>query len=317
MQHRELGRSGLQLAPLVLGGNVFGWTADEAASFRVLDAFMAGGGNAIDTANVYSAWAPGHQGGESEVVLGKWLQQRGRRDDVLLFSKVGMQMGDGSKGLAKDYIRRSVEASLKRLRTDYLDLYQSHQDDETLPVTEPLEAYAELIREGKVRAIGASNFSAARLRQALEASAAHGLPRYESLQPEYNLYNRAGFEQELQPLCQKHGLGVIPYFGLASGFLTGKYRTEADLSKSIRGSSIGPKYLNDRGRRILAALDAVVARHPGSSPAQVALAWIMAQPGLTAPIASATTPGQVQELLRAMHLQLTQADVQQLNQASA
>ena len=317
MQHRELGRSGLQFAPLVLGGNVFGWTADEAASFRVLDAFVAGGGNAIDTANVYSAWAPGHKGGESETVLGKWLRQRGRRDDVLIFTKVGMQMGDGSQGLAKDYIRRSVEDSLKRLQTDYIDLYQSHKDDETLPVTEPLEAYAELIKEGKVRAIGASNYSASRLREALEASATQGLPRYESLQPEYNLYNRADFEQELQPLILEHGVGVIPYFGLASGFLTGKYRTEADLSKSIRGSSIGPKYLNERGLRILAALDAVVARHAGSSPAQVALAWILAQPGLTAPIASGTTPEQVRELLKAMHLLLSTDDVQELNQASA
>ncbi|SHK96156.1 aldo/keto reductase [Hymenobacter psychrotolerans] len=317
MQHRELGRSGLNLAPLVLGGNVFGWTADETASFRVLDAFVAGGGNAIDTANVYSAWAPGHKGGESEAVLGKWLKQRGRRDDVLILTKVGMEMGDGSKGLAKAYIRRSVEASLRRLQTDYIDLYQSHQDDETLPVTEPLEAYAELIKEGKVRAIGASNYSASRLREALEASEQHGLPRYESLQPEYNLYNRADFEKELQPLILDKGLGVIPYFGLASGFLTGKYRTEADLSKSIRGSSIGPKYLNDRGRRILAALDAVVARHAGSTPAQVALAWIVAQPGLTAPIASSTTPEQVQELLGAATLALSAEEVSMLNQASA
>ncbi|MBD2714894.1 aldo/keto reductase [Microvirga sp. STR05] len=317
MQHRELGRSGLHLAPLVLGGNVFGWTADQAASFRVLDAFVAGGGNAIDTANVYSAWAPGHQGGESETVLGKWLKQRGRRDDVLILTKVGMEMGDGSKGLAKDYIRRSVEDSLRRLQTDYIDLYQSHKDDETLPVTEPLEAYAELIKEGKVRAIGASNYSASRLREALAASEQHGLPRYESLQPEYNLYNRAAFEQELQPLVLEQGLGVIPYFGLASGFLTGKYRTEADLSQSIRGSSIGPKYLNDRGRGILAALDAVVAGHAGSTPAQVALAWILAQPGLTAPIASATTPGQLQELLGATTLHLGPDEVAHLNQASA
>ncbi|MBC6696554.1 aldo/keto reductase [Hymenobacter sp. BT190] len=317
MQHRELGRSGLQLAPLVLGGNVFGWTADEAASFRVLDAFVAGGGNAIDTANVYSAWAPGHQGGESETVIGKWLQQRGRRDDVLIFTKVGMQMGDGSKGLAKDYIRRSVEASLQRLQTDYIDLYQSHQDDETLPVTEPLEAYAELIKEGKVRAIGASNFSASRLREALEASTRHGLPRYESLQPEYNLYERAKLETDLLPLTQAEHVGVIPYFGLASGFLTGKYRTEADLSKSIRGSSIGPKYLNDRGRSILAALDAVVAHHAGATPAQVALAWIMARPGLTAPIASATTAEQLQELLGATALKLSPDDMRGLNEASA
>jgi aryl-alcohol dehydrogenase-like predicted oxidoreductase len=317
MQHRELGRSGLQLAPLVLGGNVFGWTADEAASFRVLDAFVAGGGNAIDTANMYSAWVPGHQGGESETVIGKWLQQRGRRDDVLIFTKVGMQMGDGSKGLAKDYIRRSVEASLQRLQTDYIDLYQSHQDDETLPVTEPLEAYADLIKEGKVRAIGASNFSASRLREALEASTQHNLPRYESLQPEYNLYERAKLETDVLPLCQEHGLGVIPYFGLASGFLTGKYRTEADLAKSVRGSSIGPKYLNDRGRGILAALDAVVARHAGATPAQVALAWIMARPGLTAPIASATTAEQVQELLGATALHLSAEDMRALNEASA
>lgn len=317
MQTRELGRSGLQLAPLVLGGNVLGWTADQAASFRVLDAFVAGGGNAIDTANMYSAWAPGHQGGESETVLGRWLQQRGRRDEVLIFSKVGMPMGDGSKGLAKAYILRAAEASLRRLRTDYLDLYQSHQDDPTVPVTEPLEAYAQLMREGKVRAIGASNFSAGRLREALSASARHGLPRYESLQPEYNLYHRADLEQELLPLCQAQHLGVIPYFGLASGFLTGKYRTDADLSKSVRGSSIGPKYLNDRGRRILAALDAVVARHPSATLAQVALAWIIARPGLTAPIASATSAEQVTELLGATRLILTAQDLQELNAASA
>jgi aryl-alcohol dehydrogenase-like predicted oxidoreductase len=317
MQHRELGRSGLHIAPLVLGGNVFGWTADEAASFKVLDAFVAGGGNAIDTANVYSAWVPGHQGGESEAVLGKWLKQRNRRDDVLILTKVGMEMGDGSKGLAKTYIKQQVENSLRRLQTDYIDLYQSHKDDESLPVTEPLEAYADLIREGKIRAIGASNYSASRLREALDASEQHGLPRYESLQPEYNLYERAGLEQDVLPLTRERQVGVIPYFGLASGFLTGKYRTEADLSKSIRGGSIGPKYLNDRGRRILAALDAVVARHAQATPAQVALAWIMAQPGLTAPIASSTTPEQIQELLRATELQLSPDDLRELGEASA
>ena len=317
MQHRELGRSGLQTAPLVLGGNVFGWTADEAASFRVLDAFVAGGGNAIDTANVYSAWAPGHQGGESETVIGKWLKQRGRRDDVLIFTKVGMKMGDGRQGLGKDYIRTAVEESLRRLQTDYIDLYQSHQDDEERAVTEPLEAYAELMQEGKVRAIGASNFSAGRLRAALEASATQGLPRYETLQPEYNLYNRQALEKDLLALCQEYALGIIPYFGLASGFLTGKYRSEKDLDKSIRGSTIGQKYLNDRGRAILEALDAVVAQHAGSSPAEVALAWIMARPGLTAPIASATSVPQVQELTKAMQLELTTADMHQLNQASA
>lgn len=315
MQHRELGRSGLRIAPLVLGGNVFGWTADEAASFKILDAFVAGGGNAIDTANVYSAWVPGHQGGESETVIGKWLQQRGRRDDVLIFTKVGMQMGDGSQGLAKDYIRRSVEASLRRLQTDYIDLYQSHQDDETLPVTEPLEEYAKLIEEGKVRAIGASNFSADRLRQALDASQ-QGLPRYESLQPLYNLYDRADFEQQLQPLVQEHGVGVIPYYGLASGFLTGKYRTQDDLKKSARGGGVGQKYLNEKGLQILSALDAVSARLQ-ATPAQVALAWIMAQPGLTAPIASGTTPEQVTELLTATELHLSSEDLSELGRAGA
>ncbi|NVO30430.1 aldo/keto reductase [Hymenobacter lapidiphilus] len=317
MQHRELGRSGLRTAPLVLGGNVFGWTADEATSFRVLDAFVAGGGNAIDTANMYSAWVPGHEGGESEAIIGKWLQQRSRRDDVLIFSKVGMQMGDGRQGLGKAYIKTAVEESLGRLKTDYIDLYQSHQDDEERAVTEPLEAYAELIQEGKVRAIGASNFGAGRLRAALQASETQGLPRYETFQPEYNLYQREGLEKELLPLCQEYGLGIIPYFGLASGFLTGKYRSEKDLAKSVRGSSIGPKYLNERGLRILDALDAVVARHPGASPAQVALAWIMARPGLTAPIASATSIRQVEELTKAMQLELTDADIHQLSQASS
>ncbi|OWP63207.1 alcohol dehydrogenase [Hymenobacter amundsenii] len=316
MQHRELGRSGLRTAPLVLGGNVFGWTADEATSFRVLDAFVAGGGNAIDTANVYSAWAPGHQGGESEAVIGKWLKQRGRRDEVLILTKVGMKMGDGRQGLGKAYIKTAVEESLQRLQTDYIDLYQSHQDDEERPVTEPLEAYAELIKEGKVRAIGASNFSAGRLRAALEASVTQGLPRYETLQPEYNLYNREALEKDLLALCQEHGLGIIPYFGLASGFLTGKYRSEKDLAQSVRGSSIGPKYLNDRGYHILDALDAVVARHAGASPAQVALAWIMGRPGLTAPIASATSAQQVEELIKAMHLELSEADMHQLSEAS-
>jgi len=317
MQHRELGHSGLRIAPLVLGGNVFGWTADEAASFNVLDAFVAGGGNAIDTANVYSAWVPGHKGGESETVIGKWLRQRGRRDDVLILTKVGMEMGDGSKGLAKAYIKQQVEDSLRRLQTNYIDLYQSHQDDESRPVTEPLEAYADLIKEGKIRAIGASNYSASRLREALDASEQHGLPRYESLQPEYNLYERAGLEKEVLPLTRERQVGVISYFGLASGFLTGKYRTEADLSKSPRGGSIGPKYLNDRGRKILGALDAVVARHGQATPAQVALAWIMAQPGLTAPIASGTSPEQITELLRATELQLNAQDLQELSEASA
>ena len=317
MQTRELGRSGLHIAPLVLGGNVFGWTADEATSFRVLDAFLANGGNAIDTADAYSVWVPGHKGGESETVIGKWLKQRGRRDDLILATKVGWEVDADHKGLRKDYILRSVEGSLKRLRTDYIDLYQSHKDDPTVTVTEPLEAYAQLIKEGKLRVIGASNFSASRLREAVEASEQQGLPRYETLQPLYNLYARAEFEAELLPLTQEKQLGVIPYFGLASGFLTGKYRTEADLSKSVRGSSIGPKYLNKRGLRILAALDTVVDRHTRATPAQVALAWIIAQPGLTAPIASGTSAEQIEELLKATELQLTPDDLNVLNTASA
>jgi len=309
---RELGHSGLHLAPLVLGGNVFGWTADENTSFAVLDAFVAGGGNAIDTADVYSAWVPGHAGGgQSETVLGKWLAQRGRRDDVLIFSKVGMELGPDKKGLSKAYIKQAVEALLKRLQTDYIDLYQSHKDDESLPVTEPLEAYAELLKEGKIRAIGASNFKPERLRAALDAGGQNGLPRYQSLQPEYNLYEHETFEHDDLPIVRASGIGVIPYFGLASGFLTGKYRTEADLSKSVRGSTIGQKYFNDRGFAILKALDAVSARH-GVNQAQVALAWLMQAPGITAPIASATSVAQVQELLKALDVQLTAQDVREL-----
>ncbi len=308
---RELGHSGLRIAPLVLGGNVFGWTADEPTSFAVLDAFVAGGGNAIDTADVYSAWVPGHAGGgQSETVIGKWLAQRGRRDDVLIFTKVGMELAPDKKGLSKAYIKRAVEDSLRRLQTDYIDLYQSHKDDESLPVTEPLEAYAELLQEGKIRAIGTSNFSPERLQAALDA-AQNGLPRYESLQPEYNLYDREEFEKSDLPIVQASGIGVIPYFGLAAGFLTGKYRSEADLSKSQRGTGIGKKYLNDKGFKILKALDAVADRH-GISQAQVALAWLMQAPGITAPIASGTSPAQVQELTKAMRVQLTPEDVAEL-----
>jgi aryl-alcohol dehydrogenase-like predicted oxidoreductase len=308
---RELGHSGLHLAPLVLGGNVFGWTADEPTSFAVLDAFVAGGGNAIDTADVYSRWVPGHEGGgQSETVIGKWLAQRGRRDDVLIFTKVGMELAPDKKGLSKARIKQAVEASLQRLQTDYIDLYQSHQDDESLPVTEPLEAYAELIKEGKVRAIGASNFKPERLQAALDA-AQNGLPRYESLQPEYNLYDRAAFEKDDLAIVQASGIGVIPYFGLAAGFLTGKYRSEADLQKSARGAGIGKKYLNEKGFKILKALDAVADRH-GISQAQVALAWLMQAPGITAPIASGTSVQQVQELLKALDVQLSPADVAEL-----
>ncbi|UOQ52695.1 aldo/keto reductase [Hymenobacter cellulosivorans] len=313
---RTLGRSDLHITPLVLGGNVFGWTADQAASFRILDAFVAGGGNAVDTADGYSVWVPGHVGGESETIIGQWLRQRGRRNDVIIATKVGWEVNAQNKGLAKDYILRAVEGSLKRLQTDYIDLYQSHKDDPTVPVDETLEAYAQLVQQGKVRVIGASNFSAERLRESLEASTNHGFPRYETLQPLYNLYDREDFEKNLLPLVKEQNIGVIPYYGLAAGFLTGKYRSEADLQKSARGGGVGQKYLNDKGLRILSALDAVAARQQ-ATPAQVALAWILAQPGLTAPIASATSADQVTELLKATELQLSPEDLTQLGEASA
>ena len=244
MQTRELGRSGLQISPLMLGGNVFGWTIDEATSFAVLDAFVANGGNAIDTADGYSVWVPGHVGGESETIIGKWLQRRGRRDDVVIATKVGWEVNADNKGLKKDYILRAVEGSLQRLQTDYIDLYQSHKDDPTTPVEETLEAYAQLVKEGKVRAIGASNFTAARLQESRDASAKHGFPRYETLQNLYNLYDRADFEQNLAPLLLQENISAIPYYGLAAGFLTGKYRSQADLQKSPRGAGVGQKYLN-------------------------------------------------------------------------
>ncbi len=317
MTLRPLGQSGLSIAPLVLGGNVFGWTADEKASFAVLDAFVAGGGNAIDTADMYSTWVPGHAGGgQSETIIGKWLKRRGRRDDVLILTKVGMELGPDKKGLSQPRIRQAIEASLRRLGTDYVDLYQSHRDDESLPVTEPLEMYARLVEEGKIRAIGASNFAPARLQAALDASAAQGLPRYECLQPEYNLYQRADFEQHHLPVVQAAGIGVIPYFGLASGFLTGKYRTAADLAQSVRGGNIGPKYLNDKGRALLAAMDAVAETH-SATLSQVALAWLMQAPGITAPIASATSAGQLTELLGAAALRLSADDVSALQAAGA
>jgi len=312
---RKLGRSGLEVAPLALGGNVFGWTADEAASFKVLDAFVGAGFNLIDTANSYSRWVPGNHGGESETILGNWLRQRpGVRAKVLLATKVGSEMGPGQSGLAKSYILAEVERSLRRLNTDYIDLYQSHRDDDQTPIEETLEAYAQLVRQGKVRVIGASNFTAARLAASLKASAARGYPRYESLQPEYNLYHRDRFEGELADLCRKEQLGVIPYFALASGFLTGKYRSEADFGKSPRGARMKDR-LNDRGRRILAALD-TVGGESNATPAQVALAWLLAK-GVTAPIASATSVEQLNELTRGASLELTPDAVKMLDDASA
>ncbi len=316
MQYRTLGRSALQVSPLCFGGNVFGWTADEATSFSLLDAWVDAGFNFIDTADVYSRWVPGHSGGESETVIGKWLQRSGKRDKVVLATKVGSDMGQGKVDLSPAYIRKAVEDSLRRLQVDCIDLYQSHRDDAATPQEETLETYAHLIKAGKVRAIGASNFTAQRLAQALEISRRQGLPRYESLQPQYNLYDRGEFEQDLQKLCVDEGIGVINYYALAAGFLTGKYRTDADAAKSARGKTTVGKYLNDRGTRILAALDQVAAS-TGSTPTRVAIAWNMAQPGITAPIASATSLTQLAELIAAAQRVLPAAAIALLDQASA
>lgn len=315
MEKRALGRSGLKVSPLCFGGNVFGWTADAATSFRLLDRFVDAGLDFIDTADSYSTWVPGHQGGESETIIGDWLKARGGRDKVVIATKVGSEMGPGKKGLSAAYIREEVEASLRRLKTDHIDLYQSHWDDPQTPFEETLGAYKELIDAGKVRAIGASNLDAKRLKEALDTSARAGLPRYESLQPHYSLAERAGYEGELEDLCRAEGLGVITYFSLARGFLTGKYRSEADLGQSPRGEGIG-QYLNERGMRILAALDDVAGQH-GARPAQVALAWLMARPGVTAPIASATRPEQLEDLIAATRLRLGPADIARLDEASA
>lgn len=316
MQLRSLGRSGLQVSPLCFGCNVFGWTADEATSFALLDAWVDAGFNFIDTADVYSRWAPGHTGGESESVIGRWLKRSGKRHHIVLATKVGKDMGDGKVGLRPAYIRQAVEASLQRLQTDHIDLYQSHDDDTTVPLADTLGAYADLIRAGKVRAIGASNYSAARLQEALQTSERLGLPRYESLQPLFNLYDRAVFEDALQPLCVQQQVGVINFYALAAGFLTGKYRTAADAAKSARGANTTAKYLNDRGLRILAALDAVAQRY-NATPGQVAVAWQMMQPGITAPIASATSVAQLHELVKATQLQLDSDALSQLDAASA
>jgi aryl-alcohol dehydrogenase-like predicted oxidoreductase len=313
MQKRKLGKSGLQIAPLMLGGNVLGWTADEPTSFKLLDRFVGAGLNAIDTADTYSMWVPGHTGGESETVLGNWLKARGGRDKVVIATKVGWDAPQG--GLARDRILARCEASLKRLQTDYIDLYQSHRDDPATPLEETLSAHETLLRQGKVRAIGASNYAAPRLAEALRVSAEKGLARYESLQPHYNLYERKGFEEALEPLVLEEGIGVIPYYALASGFLTGKYRSVADAGRSPRGGGAAAM-LNERGRRILAALDAVAARN-GSTPAGVALAWLMARPSVTAPIASATSLPQLEELIAATRLTLDAAALRQLDEASA
>lgn len=315
MEKRRLGRSDLEIAPLVFGGNVFGWTVDEAGSFQLLDAFVAAGGNCIDTADVYSHWAAGNHGGESETIIGRWLQERGGRDRLVIATKVGMQLAPDKKGLSRGYIMQAADASLARLQTDYIDVYQSHTDDRGVGLEETLEAYSRLVAQGKVRVIGASNYGGKRLADALAVSEAHGWPRYECLQPNYNLYDRADYERDLQPVCAEHGMGVITYYSLAAGFLTGKYRTAADFNKSARGARMDNR-LNERGLRILAALDDV-AKNTTSTPAVVALAWLMARPTVTAPIASATSLAQLAELLRAMQLHLDHAALERLDVASA
>lgn len=315
MTPRKLGSTDLEIAPLVLGGNVFGWTADEATSFAVLDAFVAAGGTMIDTADVYSAWVPGHDGGESESVIGRWLKQSGKRDQVLIATKVGMLPGEGGEKLAPTRIAAAVEASLQRLQTDRIDLYYAHQDDQDVPQADVLEAFGKLVDAGKVRVVGASNFHAARLKSANDIARDHGLPHYHVLQPEYNLVSRTKFEGELENYCIAQNIAVLPYYGLASGFLTGKYRSADDLGKSVRGGRMG-ELLDGKGKDVLAAMDAV-ADETGASLAQIALAWLMAQEGVTAPIASATSVEQLHELIGAWDLELSKDQVDRLSAAGS
>ncbi|WP_020601612.1 aldo/keto reductase [Spirosoma spitsbergense] len=315
MEKRIIGSSDLSVAPLAFGGNVFGWTADESTSFQLLDAFVEAGFNLIDTADVYSHWVPGNKGGESETIIGNWLKKSGKRDQVIIATKLGAEMAPNKKGLSKQYMLREVEASLQRLQTDYIDLYQSHYDDLDTPVEETLDGFGQLIKEGKVRIIGASNYTPERLKQSLEISAKQGYPTYQSLQPEYNLYDRKKYEEQFAPIVQQYGLGVINYYALASGFLTGKYRSDADLSKSPRGQR-AKNYLNDRGFRILQALDEVAAQY-NATPAQVSLAWLMAQPNIAAPIASATSVDQLHDIAKSVELNLDESAIDKLTTASA
>jgi aryl-alcohol dehydrogenase-like predicted oxidoreductase len=314
MALRQLGNSPLCVAPLAFGGNVFGWSADEKRSFELLDAFVDAGFNLIDTADVYSAWVPGNSGGDSETIIGKWFKQSGKRDQVVIATKVAKW--DKQPGLSPINIAQAVEGSLKRLQTDRIDLYQAHEDDASVPLEQTLDAFARLIDAGKVRVIGASNYSADRLAEALKVSREHSLPRYETLQPPYNLIDRADYESELEPLIRRENIGVIGYYSLASGFLSGKYRSENDLAKSSARGGAVKKYLNPRGMQILAALDDVASSHQ-AKPAQVALAWLMARPGVSAPIASATSVEQLNELVGAATLSLTDTDIAQLDSASA
>ncbi|MEF3083090.1 aldo/keto reductase [Luteimonas sp. SMYT11W] len=315
MSERELGRSGLKVSPLAFGGNVFGWSADAATTHALLDECVALGLNLVDTADVYSAWVDGNQGGESETLIGRWLQTSGKRNRVVIATKVAKW--PQRKGLSPANIQAACEDSLRRLRTDVIDLYQAHEDDPSVPLEDTLGAFSRLIEQGKVRAIGASNYTAPRLAEALDVAKRHNLPRYETLQPEYNLVDRAGYEAALEPLVREHGLGVIGYYSLASGFLSGKYRTEADAAKSsARGAQVVKQYLNARGKRVLAALDDAACRH-AATVAQIALAWLIARPGVTAPIVSATSISQLRELAAARTLLLTKADIAALDGASA
>lgn len=315
MEKRRLGEAGPEVPVICLGGNVYGWTLQEADAFRQFDQALDLGLNFIDTADVYSRWAPGHQGGESETIIGKWLARSGKREQITLATKVGMDMGDGRKGLKPAYIRQAVEASLRRLQTDYIDLYQAHKDDEETPLEETLKAFDDLVKAGKVRYIGASNYRGKRLAEALETSRRNGLAGYVSLQPHYNLVEREPFESELLPVVEKYRLGVIPYFSLAAGFLSGKYRSKQDAEKAARGAMV-QKYLNDWGFGVVAALNEI-ANAKGSTPARVALAWLIAQPGITAPIASATNEKQLVDLAEAAKLKLDRASLEKLSEASA
>jgi aryl-alcohol dehydrogenase-like predicted oxidoreductase len=315
MEKRKLGKTGLEIAPLVFGGNVFGWTVDQTTSFKLLDAFAAAGFNSVDTADAYSRWVSGHKGGESEIIIGEWMKRSGNRNKVIVATKVGMDMGLLKKGLSKSHILRSAEDSLRRLKTDYIDLYQSHIDDSDTPLEETLGAYAELIKQGKVRAIGASNHKAERLVAALEISRKSGLPEYQTLQPNYSLIERAEYESNLEPVCVKEGLGVINYFPLAGGFLSGKYRSEKDAAGKPRARNV-TKYLNERGFRIVEAL-VQVAKKYNATPARISLAWLLVRPSITAPIVSATNLEQLKDLISSVDLALDQDSIEFLNQASA
>jgi len=315
MQTKTLGHSDIQIAPLVFGGNVFGWTVDAEKSFSLLDAFVDRGFNFIDTADTYSRWVPGNKGGESEAILGQWFKRSGKRDQIVLATKVGVDMGDGKKGLGRRYILEEAEASLRRLQTDHIDLYQTHKDDETVPLEERFEAYQQLIQQGKVRIIGASKYNGARLTEAIETAQQHGLPVYQTLQPEYNLHARQAYETDLAPVAKKFGLSVIPFFSLASGFLTGKYKSKAESIGTSRERMLA-KYFDERGERILKALDEV-SQQLNAKPASIALAWLLAQPTVTAPIASATSMDQLESLFAAVDLKLDQSALDKLNQASS